>query len=124
MKVYNKSQKYIEQANEYDWDNISETERAWAAGFFDGEGSTWANENSGNRKQVRMQVPQKNVEPLERFMKAVGWGKIYGPYRKKEFEIYVWRVYGEIKVSDILTKIGPYLSSIKFKQALDAMSSC
>jgi hypothetical protein len=55
-------------------------ELAWAAGFFDGEGCFSYMERA--RYGVAT-IGQTDVRALERFMKAVGVGKIYGPYDYK-----------------------------------------
>jgi hypothetical protein len=59
----------------------STTELAWAAGFFDGEGSTSLSHKKGTRwATVRMSIGQTSPIPLERFQRAVGGlGKIHGP---------------------------------------------
>ena len=66
-------------------------ELAWAAGFFDGEGSAHfavglRKKQTGGRvvfSQLHLNVAQANREELERFQKAVGVGRIYGPYTNK-----------------------------------------
>lgn len=59
-------------------------ERAWAAGFFDGEGSVKLHYNKyqGNRgrPQLWLSINQCSAIPLTRFRRAVGVGKVYGPY--------------------------------------------
>jgi len=61
-------------------------ELAWAAGFWDGEGSCGCYGKNDGRKRVasdiylRASVNQNRREPLDRFVRAVGVGKIYGPY--------------------------------------------
>lgn len=56
-------------------------ELAWAAGFFDGEGSfSWTNTAAFGCAVIN----QARKEPLERFQRAVGGlGKIYGPYKPR-----------------------------------------
>ena len=49
---------------------------AWAAGFFDGEGCF-----SSPRTTRFPIITQSELDPLERFRRAVGTGKIYAPYR-------------------------------------------
>lgn len=62
---------------------LNHEELAWAAGFFDGEGYIGiTNTNKGKHKRLNVQLAQIYIEPLERFQKAVGHGKIYGPYRR------------------------------------------
>lgn len=52
---------------------MSETELAWAAGFFDGEGTFGVNrQNASPRyRYLTVAVPQKDVRPLQRFLAAV-----------------------------------------------------
>jgi hypothetical protein len=57
---------------------LNKTELAWAAGFYDGEGCTV---NRGNF-QPSMTITQADPYVLERFAKAVGVGKVYGPYSR------------------------------------------
>lgn len=53
-------------------------ELAWAAGLFDGEGSSYYNESS---RSLQIRISQNyDPEVLERFRAAVGVGKVYGPY--------------------------------------------
>jgi hypothetical protein len=52
---------------------------AWAAGFYEGEGSVTL---IGGRLAV--QIKNNDREPLERFRTAVEAGKIYGPYSYPE----------------------------------------
>lgn len=55
------------------------TELAWAAGLYDGEGCTT---NRGNNQPV-MSISQSDPYVLERFAKAVGVGKVHGPYMRE-----------------------------------------
>lgn len=90
------------------------TQYAWSAGFFDGEG--WVGRTSKN--SVAVQVSQAHPEVLEELVKLYG-GKIYGPYKTKTAKkpIYRWCVYGEEKCYLILEKMWPYLKSVKRAQA-------
>lgn len=54
-------------------------ELAWAAGFFDGEGCVTSSE-AGSRRPM-MFITQYDPRLLRRFRQAVGFGKVYGPYR-------------------------------------------
>lgn len=49
---------------------------AWAAGFFEGEGTV-----RRSLRQPGISVCNTDLGSLERFRDAVGLGKIYGPYR-------------------------------------------
>ena len=63
---------------------------AWAAGFIEGEGSflsniTYHNKNSG-RAYVTFQVSAVQVEqePLEKLLRIFNFGRIHGPYSRKD----------------------------------------
>lgn len=85
----------------------TETELAWAAGFFDGEGWTTV---SG--RYVQIGVTQVEQQPLERFLKAVGWGSISRSRRTA-----AWRVSGE-GAYRVIEALWPYLSDPKREQFL------
>lgn len=58
-------------------------ELRWAAGFYDGEGSSYASVSSGKRfgHATHLTVAQIDPEPLERFRRAVGGlGRVEGPF--------------------------------------------
>lgn len=53
-------------------------ERAWAAGFFDGEG--WVGRNGRGSRSIRITLSQVDRVALDRFCSAVGAGKVCGPF--------------------------------------------
>jgi hypothetical protein len=62
---------------------VSSEEVAWAAGFFDGEGTTGTyRDGSTTTKRCRIQISasQNDREVLDRFAMIVGVGKVGGPY--------------------------------------------
>lgn len=104
-----------------------ETELAWAAGFFDGEGSAFFGQgnrgkNSAGRltyTTLKLDVTQTELAPLERFRTAVGGiGSIYGPYRNKTSKKDYWRfmVYGYEKYKSVMEQLWPYLGQTKRNQ--------
>lgn len=103
----------------------NEIELAWAAGFFDGEGYVgFPKENTllRNKKRLygnfRLAVSQVHREPLDRFLAAVGEGKIYGPYqnrRGKHKDHFVFNAYGNKGVR-VFNRLRPYLSAIKLRE--------
>lgn len=95
-----------------------DTELAWAAGFFDGEGSTSQAKSTNGRfySKAKLTVPQKHRECLDRFRKAVGTGIIYGPL--KDYNIYHFSIQNAKGVDTVLTKLWPYLSEVKRQQAI------
>lgn len=102
------------------------TEVAWAAGLFDGEGSTsiqFDKRRIGSKGTFRLSLAQagddRATEVLERFRSAVGGGKIYGPYqppppsRKPKYHWYVHNTEALV----VLNRLRPYLSRAKKLQA-------
>lgn len=90
-------------------------ERAWAAGFFDGEG------NTSGKFQITVSIAQVNKNTLDRFHNVVGVGtmtlkKASGSSRP----IWTLRAYSS-NVVKFLNPIWPYLSDEKRLQALRAL---
>lgn len=93
---------------------MTETDIAWAAGFFDGEGCIVIRKYlQKNRKvpsyYVEIQISQREREPLERFMKWFGGTintKTNGTYNGRKY--YYWRVMG-IRALETLDIIYPFL---------------
>ncbi len=101
------------------YNDTYELELAWAAGFFDGEGST----NISKTKTgwyLRISIVQNDREVLDRFHKAIGGlGKVTGPnqYSYNKNPWYRYSLVGS-KAHAALGLLFPYLSSIKRAQAL------
>lgn len=98
-----------------------ETEHAWAAGFFDGEGYAGINRKSVNGVVYFgpvARIVQNRREPLDRFRAAVGVGCINGPYRRKgqPNEHWQYTISGRRGLTAAFSLIGPYLSSVKAAQ--------
>ncbi len=104
-------------------------ELVWAAGFFDGEGSTGCEIYKDSRtrvfgRQIQLQIGQTNYIPLVRFREAVQGGNIYGPYVKKkenQKDIWQWKVGAIEEIRIILDKLWPYLCEPKKLQATEAL---
>lgn len=93
----------------------SDTDYAWAAGFFDGEGTTSVLKAQRDKyAYIRMGISQKLTEPLERFLQIVGKGKIY---KSNTRDIYSWNCYKQEDVEIVLNLLWPYLTSVKREQA-------
>lgn len=60
-------------------------ELAWAAGFFDGEGSIYTAKmgKKAGKHTIHLDIAQTDPEVLNRFYSAVSVGKVYGPYTPK-----------------------------------------
>lgn len=102
-----------------------ELERAWAAGFFDGEGYVGANFRfNGTRRyrRIDVQITQIDPEVLERFRAAVGTGKVYGPYpQRRKSPMWKYGIGSVEGVMHVLEVLRPYLCSRKLKQAEEAV---
>lgn len=96
----------------------TETERAWAAGFFDGEGwasaARYSRRTGGMTSTPTIGVGQNSPELLERFLAIVGVGSIKGPYGKAA--MYAFTAHGLAKVETVWAVLGPYLGQKKADQ--------
>ena len=103
--------------------NLKREQLAWAAGFFDGEGSI----HSANSKLKKTypnvgitQVGAHGRELLERFQNAVGGiGKIYGPYKKTIAgnPRYQWETWGFEKSQAVIAMLWEFLGPVKRAKA-------
>ena len=102
---------------------------AWAAGFFDGEGSFAAHPNArkkpGQKLCPRIDIGQIDRPILERFQRAVGFGLIRGPYQKYSTpnQKPLWRlgVYRFEEVQAIGAMLWSFLSQPKRHQFAEVM---
>ena len=97
------------------------SELAWAAGFFDGEGSILLGNHYKKGVQyryLRANVQQNDRRPLDRFVAAVGAGKVNGPYAGNRVNpIHNWNVNSAVALG-VIGRLWPYLSAPKREQAL------
>lgn len=100
-------------------------ELAWAAGLFDGDGSTCF-ERHGTRADYRradMAVTQTSrsgtPEVLTRFHRLVSVGHINGPYGGNERwePVYRWKAHRLVDVQNVARTLWPWLGSVKRVQA-------
>lgn len=109
---------------------MNETELAWAAGFFDGEGSVCLHAGTRVRNgreyeycRARILVAQSGhdgVPLLRRFAAAVGVAneRIYGPYIRGSKKVsYQLHIYTQADVKRVMAALDPYLSAPKREQA-------
>jgi len=103
---------------------------AWAAGFFDAEGSTSLSDHRSHAgyKYVESSITQMGAlqqpQELERFVDVVGRGKIYGPYEQEGAteSVYRWRAQRIDDVRLVLHVLQPWLGSVKRVQAFGALA--
>jgi hypothetical protein len=95
---------------------MSLSERFWAAGFLDGEGSFLAVKNHRNRGiSLRSQANQVDRRPLDRLAAALG-GRVTGPMSNGKGRTPMFRWLGDRHSA---SKVLPFLSEPKLDQ-LDA----
>lgn len=102
---------------------LTDLESTWAAGFFDGEGTTvvrrWKNKNGTERRYMGLAVRQVRREPLERFLAAVGVGSITGPYAnaaRRSKPTFAWQAGSRDDVERVIALLYPLLSLPKREQ--------
>jgi hypothetical protein len=96
-------------------------ELAWAAGFFDGEGHIAAAKHG---RQLHFSVSQKDRRALDRFARAVGFGKIYGPYGNgARGYIYSYQAATHEKVQAVVGMLWRWLGPVKREQAAQALKA-
>ena len=103
---------------------------AWAAGLFDGEGSTelYKRRTPGHtwfalRSRVSQCDAQGIPAVLQRFQAVVGCGRIDGPTSGEGYEnAYKWDA-GAYDTLRVLPKLWPWLGNVKRVQAIEAIKS-
>ena len=96
-----------------------ETDWAWAAGLFEGEGSiSFVGKNS-----VRLQMSLTDEDVLRKFHSVVSCGSIVkmGWYEPTKKQAYLWRSAHKQKVTYILIKFIPYLGTRRGEKALQSL---
>ena len=85
---------------------------AWAAGLYDGEGCTFLDKSG----YLSMHVTQALPAVVRRFAKAVGVGKVYGPYKNHGQGFYKWQALSTEDAITTFELLKPYLSAPKKAQ--------
>lgn len=96
-------------------------ELAWAAGFYDGEGSC-----SGSPTRLAVRITQVVREPLDRFREATGLGRVTGPYARNgrnQQRQYAYQVCAVPDVQTLFALLRPYLCRPKVDQFERAIAS-
>jgi len=106
-------------------------ELAWAAGFFDAEGSTYLDKHRTHADYFRIEVAitqgcASGVPPeLERFRIATGIsGHTYGPWEQEDANdpSYRWKLHRLIDVELLIARLEPWLGTAKREQARTALT--
>lgn len=101
---------------------MDRTELAWAAGFWDGEGSaylTGALDRATRQPQARLNQSSMTGVPevLTRFCAAIGFGKIAGPVIEEGREpLYWWVVSSRREIEATYRALHPWLGVVKRRQ--------
>lgn len=88
-------------------------ELAWAAGFFEGEGNVRARSGNGLAvPKLRLYIAQLDDRyPLDRFVAAVGAGRVVGPHLSRG-ERRRWAVNVQSQAAhDVMERLRPYLGA-------------
>jgi hypothetical protein len=97
-------------------------ELAWAAGFFDGEGWAAKNKSRGVQSRINQAGPNGMPAVLLKFQRAVGVGRLKGPYIEAgRQDLYWWEATSRPDVARVADLIGPWLCPAKraeFERAL------
>ena len=92
---------------------------AWAAGFFDGEGTIRAKKNGS----LHLSISQIDIRPLEKFKRALGdIGVIRGPYLTPHKPKFVYEITNSPIAKEAMLQLYPYLS-LKMEQCDKALDS-
>jgi hypothetical protein len=100
-----------------------ETDYAWAAGFFDGEGyagiTACFNKKRGKHyTRPVTSIAQNHREVLDRFCWIVGVGRVRGPYLNKSNghqrkPYWQWQTDSMVTIRQVYGRLWPYLGSVK-----------
>lgn len=107
------------------FDTTPDTELAWAAGFFDGEGYVGVRRDKrpGRRLTLQIGIEQVDPRPLVRFKAAVDWpGNVVArPARRAPNRQIIHRIImGHDDVLRTISALWPWLSPPKREQFLRA----
>lgn len=97
----------------------SDTDRAWAAGFFDGEGCFRANRGPLTRAGVHRYYPRATLSQkwpalVHRFRDIVGVGTInYSPARPTSSQAYIWQCSHQAELARVVELLWPWLGEQK-----------
>lgn len=102
---------------------MTERDYAWAAGLFDGEGSTFLKHGRrGCTLAVQLAQSGEDIPTLERFFDVANVGRLYGPYEMGERRApqVRWTAHGA-EAMIALRLMWPHLSRPKRAQATAAI---
>ncbi len=102
---------------------LDREELAWAAGFFDGEGHVRF-ASSGKGPYITLEIKQVAADPLHRFQRAIGAGRVNGPYsstgNKRPYWVYWASSWSDVQI--VVALLWKWMGIIKKAQAASALS--
>jgi hypothetical protein len=100
---------------------LSDTDRGWVAGLFEGEGSFYRNLSNYRYRVPRAQMTQKDRSVLERLVSVTGLGTITGP---RPNGCHEWTVNRAEDVDRFAVSIFQLLSERRQQQILGVYEAC
>ena len=102
------------------------TELAWAAGIFDGEGCCFVGSN-GHPPYLNVAQAGTDFPPelLTRFKTVVGYGKIYGPYKRAKAhhkKRWNWIAKNLAETNKTIELLRPFLGRVKLAQIANSFA--
>jgi len=89
-----------------------ETEIAWAAGLFEGEGSVSLHTRNGKVEGLSVDINMTDEDVLLKFKKIIGYGVINGPYQRgKNKPHWQVRVHAYEDALRVINMLYPYMGS-------------
>ncbi len=94
---------------------MKQTDLAWIAGFFDGEGCiSITQRRGGNVFQLRLNIVQRDPQPLVRVKEILGYGRVR---QKSDEGCWMYLITSNEDLEDFIQKMKPY-SLVKSSQLL------
>jgi hypothetical protein len=105
---------------------IQESDIAWAAGLFEGEGSFSTHGSGDNdRRYLRVCLQMKDRDIVERFVEVVGFGTIYEvrPDPRTGTVMHQWQASTEESFRQLLRLFSPYLGPRRLARAAELLEA-
>lgn len=99
----------------------SNTERAWAAGLFEGEG--WITDRDKNGVQIGLGMTDRDV--VERFAEIAGYGNVrvkIDTRAEQNKTMFIWEAKKTSEVMRILSFMLPYFGVRRWSRAMSALT--
>lgn len=101
----------------------SEYDLAWAAGLFEGEGTTCATRHR-EVKYASVALCMNDEEPVRRFHEIVGVGNVnFNPVRGNPNPRWDWKAGAKKDVEYVVELLAPWLSDRRLVQAVNALAA-